>query len=76
MVLNMNYNPRIPALLQSQASLTDRVSITVTREFVEGYVAKDVYGKFGKDTPLCMLYSERPTDPTQEFIKVKVSADV
>lgn len=73
----MNYNPRIPALLQSKLSLEDRISITVKREFVEGYVAKEAYEKFGNETAICMLYNERPIDQSgQEYIKVKVSADV
>jgi hypothetical protein len=67
----MNYNRKVPALLQSKASFTDSITMSVKREFIEGYVLKSKWGTYGETSPI--LVSAQPVENGDgDFIKVKV----
>jgi hypothetical protein len=67
----MNYNRKVPALLQSKMSLSDELSMTLKREFVEGYVLKKKWAQFGETSPL-LVSAQEVENGDGEFIKVKV----
>ena len=61
-------------MLQSKASLTDSISLSVKREFVEGYVLSRKLKDFGPDSP--MLVSFQQTEQGEDtYVKVKVIVD-
>ena len=67
----MTYNRKVPALLQSKASFTDSLTMSVKREFIEGYVLKSKWATYGDASPV--LVSAQPVENGDgEFIKVKV----
>jgi hypothetical protein len=67
----MIYDRKVPALLQSKQPVTDSMSLTVTREFIEGYVLKKNWPIFGPKQSI--LVSAQPVENGDgEFIKVKV----
>jgi hypothetical protein len=67
----MNYNRKVPALLQSKTSVSDQLSITVNREFIEGYVLKSKWSKFDNTSPI-LVSAEEVENGEGGFIKVKV----
>ena len=70
----MAYDRKVPALLQSKQPVTDTLSLTVTREFVEGYVLKKNWPKYGSNQPI--LVSAEPVENGEGgYIKVKVIPD-
>jgi hypothetical protein len=65
------FDRKVPALLQSKANFTDTISMSVNREFVEGYVLVKKWKDFSATSP--MLVSAEPVENGDgEFIKVKV----
>lgn len=68
----MVYDRKVPALLQSKASLSDSIALTLKREFIEGYVMASNWPKYGEGNPI--LVSAQPVENGEcnEFIKVKV----
>lgn len=67
----MVYDRKVPALLQSKASLTDSISLSLKREFIEGYVLAKNWPKYGEGQPI--LVSAQPVENGDGgFIKVKV----
>ena len=78
-----NYNPRIPALLQSKATLADAISIRKWTTLKEGWVSKttwDLFLKEGLPQNVLQVYPECPSFSNDEFIvdeyiKVKVAID-
>jgi hypothetical protein len=70
----MAYDRKVPALLQSKQPVTDALSLTVTREFIEGYVLIKNWPKYGPNQPI--LVSAEPVENGEgEYIKVKVIPD-
>ena len=72
------YNPRIPALLQSKATLADAISIRKWTTLKEGWVSKttwDLFLKEGLPQNVLQVYPENPNLPEVEYIKVKVTID-
>jgi hypothetical protein len=67
----MNYNRKVPALLQSKMSMADQMSMTIKREFVEGYVLKSKWMKFGETSPM-LVSAQEVENGDGGFIKVKV----
>jgi hypothetical protein len=70
----MNYDRKVPALLQSKASITESISIAVKREFVEGYVLSSKLRKFGIDNPM-LVSANQPEQAEDTYVKVKVIVD-
>ena len=73
------YNSRIPALLQSKATLADAVSIRKWTTLKDGWVSKttwDLFLKEGLPQNVLQVYPENPNLPEVEYIKVKVTIDV
>jgi hypothetical protein len=70
----MNYDRKVPALLQSKASLTDSISIAVKREFVEGYVLSKKLRDFGINNPM-LVSANQPEQAEDTYVKVKVIVD-
>ena len=67
----MAYDRKVPALLQSKQPVTDSLTLTVKREFVEGYVLKKNWPIYGPNQPI--LVSAEPVENGDGgFIKVKV----
>jgi hypothetical protein len=67
----MKHDRKVPALLQSKQPVTDSLSLTVTREFIEGYVLKKNWPIYGPGQPI--LVSPEPVENSDgNFIKVKV----
>ena len=70
----MAYDRKVPALLQSKQPVTDALSLTVTREFIEGYVLIENWPKYGSNQPI--LVSAEPVENGEGgYIKVKVIPD-
>jgi hypothetical protein len=67
----MAYDRKVPALLQSKQPVTDTMTMTVTREFIEGYVLKKNWPIYGPDQPILVSYQE-VENGDGDFIKVKV----
>jgi hypothetical protein len=63
-------NRKVPALLQSKMSMADQMSMTLKREFVEGYVLKSKWMQFGETSP--MLVSAQEVEKLLSFIPKKV----
>jgi len=70
----MTYDRKVPALLQSKASITETISIAVKREFVEGYVLSKKLKDFGINNPM-LVSANRPEQGEDTYIKVKVIVD-
>ena len=70
----MNYDRKVPALLQSKASFTDSISIAVKREFVEGYVLSKKLRDFGINSPM-LVSANQPEQAEDTYVKVKVIVD-
>jgi hypothetical protein len=67
----MAYDRKVPALLQSKQPVTDSLSLTVKREFIEGYVLAKNWPIYGPNQPI--LVSAEPVENSDGgFIKVKV----
>ena len=66
------YDRKVPALLQSKASLTDSISLSVKREFIEGYVMASNWPKYGEGQPILVSATPVENGECKEFIKVKV----
>lgn len=65
------YDRKVPALLQSKASMTDSISLSLKREFIEGYVLAKNWPLYGDGQPI--LVSAQPVENGDGgFIKVKV----
>jgi len=67
----IKYERKVPALLQSKTSVSDQLSITVNREFIEGYVLKSKWSKFDSTSPI-LVSAQEVENGDGEFIKVKV----
>jgi len=70
----MNYDRKVPALLQSKTSITESISISVKREFVEGYVLSRKLRDFGIDSPM-LVSANQPEQAEDTYVKVKVIVD-
>jgi hypothetical protein len=69
--MTKQYDRKVPALLQSKASLSDSIALSVNREFIEGYVLAKNWPKYGEGNPI--LVSAQPVENGDGgFIKVKV----
>jgi hypothetical protein len=68
------YDKRIPALLQSKTSLTDVVSVSVKREFVEGYVLSKKLRDFAINSPM-LVSANQPEQAEDVYVKVRVIVD-
>lgn len=67
----MAFNRKVPALLQSRQPVTDSLSLTVKREFIEGYVLIKNWPIYGPNQSI--LVSAQPVENGDgDFIKVKV----
>lgn len=66
----MAYDRKVPALLQSKQPVTDSLTLTVKREFIEGYVLKKNWPIYGTNQPI--LVSAELAKADGSFIKVKV----
>jgi hypothetical protein len=67
----MAYDRKVPALLQSKQPVTDSLTLTVKREFIEGYVLQKNWPIYGPNQPI--LVSAEPVENGDGgFIKVKV----
>jgi len=73
--MNKPYDRKVPALLQSRASLTDSISISVKREFIEGYVLKQKWKAYGDNSPVLVSVDQPEIGGVDEYIKVKVIVD-
>jgi hypothetical protein len=62
---------KVPALLRSPVNLNDTITITVKREFIEGYVLKSKWKDFGPNSPI-LVSAQEVENGDGEFIKVKV----
>jgi len=62
---------KVPALLRSPVKTEDTITLTVTREFVEGYVLKKKWKDFGPSMPM-LISAQEVENSDGEFIKVKV----
>jgi hypothetical protein len=62
---------KVPALLRSPVKTEDTITLTVTREFVEGYVLKKKWKDFGPSMPM-LVSAQEVENGDGEFIKVKV----
>lgn len=67
----IKYERKVPALLQSKTSVSDQLSITVNREFIEGYVLKSKWSKFDSTSPI-LVSAQEVENGDGEFIKVRV----
>jgi len=67
----IKYERKVPALLQSKTSVSDQLSITVHREFIEGYVLKSKWSKFDSTSPI-LVSAQEVENGDGEFIKVRV----
>ena len=69
------YDRKVPALLQSKTSLTDSISISVNREFIEGYVLKGKWVAYNEGSPVLITAKPAEIGGVDEYIKVKVMID-
>jgi hypothetical protein len=67
----MAYDRKVPALLQSKQPVTDTLTMTVTREFIEGYVLAKNWPIYGPNQPI-LVSAQTVENGDGGFIKVKV----
>ena len=66
----MAYDRKVPALLQSKQPVTDSLSLTVKREFIEGYVLAKNWPIYGPNQPI-LVSAQTVENSDGGFIKVK-----
>jgi hypothetical protein len=66
-----SYNRKVPALLQSKTTVSDEMSMSIKREFIEGYVLKVKWGTYGDNSPI-LVSTKEVENGDGEFIKVRV----
>lgn len=64
------YDKKVPALLQSRQPVTDSITVTTTREFIEGYVLSKKWKDF-PNTPV-LVSPEQTEQGEDKYIKVRV----
>ena len=67
----MAYDRKVPALLQSKQPVTDSLTLTVKREFIEGYVLIKNWPIYGPNKPILVSH-DQVENSDGGFIKVKV----